>query len=115
MACLLADRLRPDSVPPAVHQPKDSISSTSAVSAAAADPALWRSDALDHLAESLASSPELLGAEPAAGSLLGRLLAGAGPLPLLREPAALAALERLQQLLRAPADQPGGGPSCDPA
>ena len=80
-----------------------------AVTAGSGAQALWRSDALDRLAAALAE-PGLLAGQPAAAPLLGALLAGAGPLPLLREDAALAALTGLQRLLEAPADQPGRHP-----
>ena len=68
MACLLADRLRS---PPAAPADKP------CGGTAGPDAALWRSDALDRLAEALAES-ELLTAQPAAPRLLGSLLAGGG-------------------------------------
>lgn len=52
-------------------------------------------------------------AQPAAQLLLGRLLAGLGPLPLIGEDATLAALDSLHQAVRGGLD-PAGGPATSP-
>jgi hypothetical protein len=49
------------------------------------------------------------GSRLSAAPLLGRLLAGAGPLPLVGEAAALAALDALHQMLAAAASPTTGG------
>ncbi len=82
------------------------VADSSAAGQPAADPAAWRSEALDALAAGLAE-PAMLSSQPGAAPLLGRLLAGAGARPLLGEAAAEAALERLQSVLQASDDAPG--------
>lgn len=109
---MLVERLWPQ--PPAAAAPaRRSVTfagaaapAASAPSAAQADPLQWRSKALDRLVIALAA-PELLSGHPAAPQLLGRLLAGVGPLPLIGESAALSALDSLHQALRAAASPAG--------
>lgn len=111
---MLVERLwpQPKAAPAARRSVTFAGSAAPAVRAASAapspqdDPALWRSEALDRLAIALAA-PELLSRQPAAQMLLGRLLAGKGPLPLIGQPAALAALDALHQPLRAAASPAG--------
>jgi hypothetical protein len=108
MACLLLDRLWPQQSAAAAKGGRRSVSfagapapaarSTAAAVKGQADPLLWRSDALDRLAAALAA-PEVLCCNTVTPSLLGRLLAGLGPFPLLGEAAVLTALGSLNQLL----------------